>query len=385
MNRRASRRGSAAQTAVTLLMLGVGSAVFGAFVVGPRLTDQLQAKEQRSSAAEQALASRGTSDEPPRFPDPAVDVREKQPEPRSSDEDDDTVKVDVRDVANPNGEDPAPLGGGAGESDAGQLVPASAPGRRDEDSPGTEQEEPRRETRAERKREERDETSRRDREDEDRPRRREREAREEPRREESQRDESRRDEPRAEEPRRNRRPGRDEREEPKREETTNRSDRRRDEEPRRDRPSREERPKETERPSTLKLAMEAAARAERGEPEKRETKKSEPRKSEPERAVVKPVAAEKPKAAATSTPEKEEAEVFTVRVGRFKSKEAAQKFQEAVTAAAGEGGSVIEVPGGYRLQMGVYRNRVNAEKLADRLKEHDLNAEITPETRRVPK
>lgn len=129
-----------------------------------------------------------------------------------------------------------------------------------------------------------------------------------------------------------------------------------------------ERTRSTRRPDP-DVAAAVATRRERSRPELVEAPKSPPaRKPEPP-AVESAAAAE---------------DVYSVRVGRFASRDEAVAYGKKLAEEAGQESFPVEEGGRFRLQVGVFRAKGNAEAAVSQLKEKDVKATVTREKRALP-
>jgi hypothetical protein len=69
--------------------------------------------------------------------------------------------------------------------------------------------------------------------------------------------------------------------------------------------------------------------------------------------------------------------LFRVRVGRYESQEAAQRLLDEMSAAVGLGGSVVRIGSHYRVQVGAYASRANADKIADTLRSRSYTPDVS--------
>jgi cell division septation protein DedD len=145
----------------------------------------------------------------------------------------------------------------------------------------------------------------------------------------------------------------------------------RDDSPRESEPAsrREHHRHHTVDPEVKRAAAESrTSRAEHSEPEREHVKRSSHR------------AHDDTAAAADTSPDS--AKVFAVELGRFRTREGAEQLKEQISRSSGKDGYIISTPSGFRLQMGIFRHRVNAEKIADTLKESGFGPEVL-ESRRA--
>ncbi len=368
---------SVGRTALGLVVLGFSSALFGALVVGPRLGEQLvpaaSALEKRPVSGPQPAASDETAGVAQEGGEQlaSVDVAERDAPPGISTSD--TTEVATGDPAQePAGPDADPDQGIPGAADADPktnangvtALPAALPGAPGASRVAAEVAPPQPAVAA-------DDTDRLAAERE-REAAREREAEAQRLKEAAAR--SRRE---AEERRqRAAELARQERE------------RRQAEERERERAAEREREaqaKEREREQRL------AAERERREEEQRREAARKPRSQGPRRAAadadrkpqrqaIRPSATDpaerkaavSPRASSAALPVirpevAEDQGVFKVRVGRFKSREEAEKARDALNRSAGKEAFLVRDGETYRLQVGAYKDRANADKLAGEL------------------
>ena len=358
-----SHRGTATHTVLALVGLGLASVTFGALVVGPALGKFRTDKDSGWSwgQPETRVAQR----------EPAAITEDEAPRPRrrsrrsaSAEGGRNTVappKVTVRGVDSPS----EPRAGSLEEAAAEPEAPDHND-RREADQPGEERESPRRredegESRP-RRRVERDT-------DEVRPERRDEERGLEARREARKREEQARErdlERQSEERARER-----EREREERKERVAREERA-------DREKREAERRESRRQvAARKTDQPGAERADRG---------GEGSRSQTSRRGLR-VAARPTRIEAPSDEDADEdAPVYRVRVGRYTSLEEAERVRDEVNMAAGTPASVVRIGVRYRVQVGAFKNRVNAEQAAENLRALKYRAVVTEgkRTRRAP-
>ena len=83
--------------------------------------------------------------------------------------------------------------------------------------------------------------------------------------------------------------------------------------------------------------------------------------------------------AAPAETETEGAKLYRVRVGKFESREDAEKLRDELKQTAGVTAFLVKVPDGYRVQTGAYKHRSNAEKIAGNLRSHSYRPQVTQE------
>jgi cell division protein FtsN len=83
------------------------------------------------------------------------------------------------------------------------------------------------------------------------------------------------------------------------------------------------------------------------------------------------------------TPEAIEAPrvLYRVRVGRYKTRDEADALREEVAKAAGVPASVVQIGEEYRLQVGAYRQKNYAERLARKLRSRNYQTDVSPDQR----
>jgi hypothetical protein len=362
--------GVVARTGFSLLLLGFGSALFGAMVIGPGLgrflgDDDRTVRSARPAAVRVASAAPG-GDEGLGIPG----VADSTPDESSSTTDPDLAQYREGTGAE-SGLPPEVMSDAETQSLTGdeptesEPQPATAPAEPDNPQPEATRDQDRSPTPVSRRTEPAAVRS-----PEPKPER----------------------EPRTEgEPKRNEREPRRVEAEPKRTERTTRHEpepkrteaRRTEEEPRRS--EREPRRAETETRRTDRDRSERdAARSEteprRTEREPRRTERTDPRPaSDSSRKPFEPrgasnVETEKPVVAAAPATD---GKLFRVRVGRVTSREEAEKLRDEVRTTVGIDAFLVRSGSGYRVQAGVYRDKVNAEKIASDLRTGNVRPEVT--------
>lgn len=358
---------SVGRTALGLLVLGFSSAVFGALVVGPRLGEQLvpaaSALERRTASGQQPA---GSDEETASVAREGGDVLASaaMPEPGAPSE----TSTSDRSQAAAGVSGPEPTGSGP-ETNLGMpgaadtptdsqenvtaTLPTALPGAAGTSLQASGSDSPRPAVAVDAAAEQ-ERTAAKAREAEA-LRAREAEARAERQREEERRRERAAELARQERERKLAQEREREREaEREREQRLAAERERREEEQRREaaRKSRKEAPQRTVAGADRKNARDQArpAASERAE---RKTEPS-PRTSPVVLPAVRPEVAE-------------DQGVFKVRVGRFKSREEAEKVRDALIRSAGKEAFLVREGETYRLQVGAYKDRANADKVAEEL------------------
>jgi hypothetical protein len=157
------------------------------------------------------------------------------------------------------------------------------------------------------------------------------------------------------------------------------------------RASSEEQPEEREEPKApaAEVEIREAPRAEAA-PKPEETAQPEPDRpaEEPkaeEKPAATPAAEDRPRtrreredkspterpATAEATPEAKPAEAtrfYRVSVGRFDTQEEAQQLRQEILEKTGKAAHLVQLADGFRVQMGAFRHRTNAERAAEELR-----------------
>lgn len=417
------RRGGAAKTALSLSLLGLGSALFGALVVGPNLGRHLAAESDQPTAPVRMAESRP----------PVHEVRAARPEPESGNsepevkptehastpapattavppsgvEPDDTPSVRVHGAGEPKKSDEGaapPAVTGAEEPDGGQLTPSGSeeatkpPTPKSEPAPKAE-EKPATSKALAPKGEEPPVGSREHTVKAEEPHVRRGHRKETTSEADEPRSTARREhtvkgaEPDADTPRKRaarvpadsdktegRKPARSEAAKPSAEtaervrtstkhpEPTERTARK-EVRTKAETSAREETPP-GRHPRRLAKANDAGPAAEetvRKPDAKPASEKTSPRREEP--------------AAASGTDQDQT--VFLVQVGRFKSREDARKLRDEIADSTHTVGFLVSSPQGYRVQVGAYRDRTRAEQLASELRARQYRVKVSEGKRPV--
>jgi cell division protein FtsN len=127
-----------------------------------------------------------------------------------------------------------------------------------------------------------------------------------------------------------------------------------------------------------------APRSEKADTERRRETPRKPRTNlKPEPAASVPV--EHPESA-PAAPDAEGAaqRVYRIRVGRFSSREEAEKVRAEVDRASGGGASVYKIGETYRVQVGAYRRKENADRVSAALRSRSLQPEVD-QTKATPR
>jgi hypothetical protein len=365
MSQRRSQGGaSTGQTAIALTVLGVSSALFGALVVGPALGKRTPPPDGRRQVASAprlgsqppSSGTRATASEPkdrePNVPEEGEHLANQPgdlgPAPDSEDPDRETVAPDnstEADATNP----------GSAEKTAAEKVPAA--GHREGGDATDEQRPPKRLT------DEKPKTGS-ERDPAERPK---------PSAKERDRDRSDRMVAQAAIERQHRldRGARDTAEVPNKTGTREPGDA----------PqtldhgsTAKKRPADTDRRRTGETT--AAAEKKPAEPKKTAgstTKTPAPEPSKPKEAAGKKEPATKSEPDSTDLP----LSTYKVRVGQFNSRDEATKFRDELFNKTGNNAFLVKVGESYRVQVGVYRQKQSADRMAEALRAHSYQAEVT--------
>lgn len=347
------RRGSAGKTVVSLMMLGFGSALFGAMVVGPNVGKRLAAGQREQSPAERIAAREmagsefgGTGVEPVEADAPVSEGAASDiGAPAAGVEPEEEASVRVRRADEPSGGDegaPPPPVAGVEEPDGGQIAGLEPDAAAADLSSRVRNPAPEREARRpERPSSRRERPERADRDEEARPRR-----------------ERPRDERRVVD----RWMGRDRDRDADLEKRRSRTERAEVEsEPRRERTPEPPVARRPERKRAERIASADAGTEAR--PGRRAA--AEPSRSERQHLIGQ---GGKDGGPAETARGREETNVYLVRVGRFKTREDALRARDQISESTKSGGFVVAARNGFRVQVGAYRDRTRAEQVAEELR-----------------